>query len=102
MADRVALALHCAPMSYARCLRGLASGIEYPVDSPMNLDPVDGRPVEIVIDLERLAAERPRAAWYRPERRDLWRLGARLAHDAAAFARRLFVLPFPVGAPAAA
>ena len=83
MAERAALTLHFAPMSYARCLRGLASRVEYPLDSPMNLDPVDGRPVEIVLDLERLRAERPRAAWYRPERPDMWRFGALLALDAA-------------------
>jgi threonine synthase len=70
-------------MSYARCLRGLASRAEYPVDAIMNLDPLDGRPVEIVLDLERLAAERPRASWYNPARRDMWRFGALLALDAA-------------------
>ena len=42
-------------MSYVRCLRGMASGIEYPAGQPMNLDPVDGRPVEMVLDLDRLA-----------------------------------------------
>lgn len=68
-------------MSYVRCLRGLASGVEYPADVPMNLDPVDGRPVEMVLDLERLAAEKPGAAWYHPSRRDLWRFGALMAMD---------------------
>jgi threonine synthase len=70
-------------MSYVRCLRGLASGIEYPADVPMNLDPVDGRPVEMVLDLERLASEKPAAAWYDPRRRDLWRFGALMALDIA-------------------
>jgi threonine synthase len=68
-------------MSYVRCLRGLVSGIEYPADVPMNLDPADGRPVEMVLDLERLAAEQPNAAWYDPTRRDLWRFGALMALD---------------------
>jgi threonine synthase len=68
-------------MSYVRCLRGLASGIEYPSDVPMNLDPADGRPVEMVLDLERLAAERPHAQWYDPARKDLWRFGALMALD---------------------
>lgn len=68
-------------MSYVRALRGLGSGIEYPPDVSMNLDPVDGRPVEMVLDLDRLAAERPNAAWYRPQRRDLWRFGALMALD---------------------
>ncbi|MBL8262052.1 MAG: threonine synthase [Xanthomonadaceae bacterium] len=70
-------------MSYVRCLRGLASGIEYPADVPMNLDPADGRPVEMVLDLERLAAEKPGAAWYDPSRPDLWRFGALMALDMA-------------------
>lgn len=71
------------PMSYVRCARGLASGIEYPADIPMNLDPADGRPVEMVLDLERLAAEKPGAAWYDPSRRDMWRFGALMALDAS-------------------
>lgn len=69
-------------MSYVRCLRGIASQVEYPADEPMNLDPVDGRPVELVLDLERLAAERPQAQWYDPTRRDMWRFGALMALDA--------------------
>ncbi|GHA87626.1 threonine synthase [Cognatilysobacter bugurensis] len=68
-------------MSYVRCLRGLASGVEYDADVPMNLDPVDGRPVEMVIDLERLAAEQPDARWYDPTRRDMWRFGGLMALD---------------------
>lgn len=70
-------------MSYVRCLRGLASGLEYSADAPMNLDPADGRPVEMVLDLPRLAAEKPDAAWYDPRRRDLWRFGALMALDIA-------------------
>lgn len=70
-------------MSYVRCLRGLGSGVEYSADQPMNLDPVDGRPVEMVLDLERLAAEWPDRGWYRPVRRDMWRFGALMALDAA-------------------
>ena len=68
-------------MSYVRCLRGLASGIEYPHDVPMNLDPADGRPVEMVLDLARLAAEKPGAAWYDPSRNDMWRFGGLMALD---------------------
>lgn len=68
-------------MSYVRCVRGIASGIEYPHTAPMNLDPADGRPVEMVLDLDRLARERPDAAWYDPARRDMWRFGALMALD---------------------
>ena len=66
-------------MSYVRCLRGIASGREYPADVPVNLDPADGRPLQMVLDLERLAAEKPAAAWYDPHRRDMWRFGALMA-----------------------
>ncbi len=68
-------------MSYVRCLRGIASGIEYPADLPMNLDPSDGRPVEMVLDLERLAHEQPDAQWHDRSRRDLWRFGGLIALD---------------------
>ena len=68
-------------MSYVRCLRGVASGIEYPADVPMNLDPSDGRPVEMVLDLERLAHEKPDARWHDPSRRDMWRFGGLMALD---------------------
>ena len=70
-------------MTYVRCLRGLGSGDEYPPGTIMNLSPVDGRPVEIVLDLERLREERPDAAWYHPERPDMWRFGALLPLDVA-------------------
>jgi len=68
-------------MSYVRCLRGLGSGHEYPADRLMNLDPIDGRPVEMVLDLERLGREQPDLAWYHPQRRDMWRFGALLPLD---------------------
>ncbi|MCH7976388.1 MAG: hypothetical protein IIC18_07525, partial [Bacteroidetes bacterium] len=68
-------------MSYTRCLRGLASGIEYAADQLMNLDPADGRPVEMVLDVERLMTELPDLGWYRPDRNDMWRFGALLPLD---------------------
>jgi threonine synthase len=84
-------------MSYVRCLRGLASGIEYPADRPMNLDPVDGRPVEMVLDLERLAAVNP-GAWYDPRRRDMWRFGALMALDINDPADAAHIVPLGEGA----
>ena len=85
-------------MSYVRCLRGLASGIEYPADVPMNLDPVDGRPVEMVLDLERLSVEQPDAGWYRPRRRDMWRFGALMALDANDTTDAAHLVPLGEGA----
>src|SRR5690606_5349544 len=85
-------------VSYVRCLRGLGSGREYPADVPMNLDPADGRPVEMVLDLERLAAEKPDAAWYDPTRRDLWRFGALMALDIADPEDARYIVPLNGGA----
>jgi threonine synthase len=68
-------------MSFASHLRCLGCGAEYPVFEAMNLCPVDQRPVEIVLDLERLAAERPDRRWHHAGRRDLWRYGGLLALD---------------------
>ncbi len=47
----------------------------------MNLDPADGRPVEFVIDVERLVRERPGLSWYDPSRRSMWRFGGLLGLD---------------------
>ena len=68
-------------MGFARCLRGIGSGVEYPPETIMHLCPVDQKPVEIVIDIERLRTERPDAAWYDPDRRDMWRFGGLLPLD---------------------
>ncbi|MGQ0801751.1 MAG: threonine synthase [Pseudomarimonas sp.] len=84
-------------MSYVRCLRGIASGAEYSADVPMNLDPVDGRPVEMVLDIERLSHDLPAAAWYRPERPDMWRFGALLALDAANPDDARYIVPLGEG-----
>lgn len=68
-------------MSYAAHLECTYCGRQYPYGQVMNLCPVDQRPVQIVLDLERLAAERPKAAWHHPQRRSLWRFGSLLALD---------------------
>ena len=68
-------------MSHLRCT---GCGAEYPADTVMNLCPADGRPVEIIMDLERLMAERPEHSWYDPARKDLWRFGGLLPLDIAA------------------
>lgn len=47
----------------------------------MNLCPADQRPVEIIMDLEKLAATQPQMAWYHPERKDMWRFGGLLPLD---------------------
>jgi threonine synthase len=85
-------------MSYVRCVRGLASGIEYSADVPMNLDPADGRPVEMVLDLARLRHRYPDAQWYDPGRRDMWRFGGLMALDANDPADAAHLVPLGEGA----
>jgi threonine synthase len=63
------------------CLQCTACGSEYAADTLMNLCPLDQRPVQVVIDLERLLAEQPGTAWYHPERPDMWRFGGLLPLD---------------------
>jgi threonine synthase len=62
-------------------LKCTGCGTEYPADSLMNLCPADGRPVEIIIDLERLAATQPNASWYDPGLSSMWRFGGLLPLD---------------------
>ena len=47
----------------------------------MNLCEVDGRPVQVVLDLDRLQAERGADGGWDPSRRDLWRFGGLLPLD---------------------
>ncbi len=69
-------------MGYVSHLQGISSGARYDFGTVMNLCPVDGRPVEIVLDLDRLVAEHGQAGWYDPARQDMWRFGGLLALDA--------------------
>ena len=56
-------------------------GATYPALRVMNLCEHDGRPVRVVLNLERLTAVRGRDGWWNPERRDLWRFGGLLPLD---------------------
>ena len=68
-------------MRYVSGLACPTCGGSYPADRVMNLCPVDGRPVQVVIDLDRLQAERGTDGWWDPSRRDLWRFGGLLPLD---------------------
>ena len=68
-------------MSYSSHLRCTGCRKEYPLDSIMNLCPHDNRPVEIIIDTDRLKADLPDFQWYRPDIKSMWRFGALLALD---------------------
>jgi threonine synthase len=68
---------------FIKYLKCTACGAEYPADSLMNLCPVDSRPVEVIIDIERLKEGQPDSAWYRPDRNNMWRFGGLLPLDIA-------------------
>jgi threonine synthase len=68
-------------MSYASHLQGIGSGATYDKDAVMNLCPRDGRPVQVVMDLQRLRKERGQLGWYQPDRPSMWRFGGLLALD---------------------
>ena len=56
-------------------------GATYPKDRAMNLCTVDGRPVQVILDLDRLKAERGPDGGWNPGRLDLWRFGGLLPLD---------------------
>ena len=85
-------------MAYVQSLRGIGSGASYPPGRVMNLCEEDGRPVEIVLDIERLRREQPGSAWYHPERPDMWRFGALLPLDVADPEDRRFITSLGEGA----
>jgi threonine synthase len=59
-----------------------ACGACFPPDRPANLCPRDHRPLQVVIDLDRLRFERGDQGWWDPSRRSLWRFGGLLPLDA--------------------
>src|SRR6185312_11613432 len=71
------------PMRYVSHLSCPTCGATYPADRVMNLCERDGRPVQMVLDLERLKAERGADGGWDPSRRDLWRFGGLLPLDVA-------------------
>ncbi|NND44386.1 MAG: threonine synthase [Xanthomonadales bacterium] len=68
-------------MAYISHLRCTGCGAEYPADKLMNLCPADQRPVEIIMDLERLMRQQPNQGWFDPDRKDMWRFGGLLPLD---------------------
>jgi threonine synthase len=65
-------------MGFVSHLSCSTCGATYPAGQVVNLCPQDGRPLQVVIDLERLKAKHGPDGWWNPERTDLWRFGGLL------------------------
>jgi threonine synthase len=70
-------------MSFVAHLSCTVCGASYPADRVMNLCDRDQRPVQMIVDLERLKAARGRDGWWAPGRLDMWRFGGLLPLDPA-------------------
>jgi threonine synthase len=68
-------------MGYIAFLECSVCRAHFPADSLMNLCPHDQRPVQIVLDLERLKAAKGRDSWWNPAEKSLWRFGGLLPLD---------------------
>src|SRR5262245_682062 len=68
-------------MRYVSHLACPTCGATYPADRVMNLCEADGRPVQVVLDLDRLKAERGPDRFWTPDRPSLWRFGGLLPLD---------------------
>ncbi len=84
-------------MRYVSHLACSTCGACYPADRVMNLCERDGRPVQMVFDLEQLKAERSRDAGWDPSRRDLWRFGGLMPLDVAASEDRRHIVGLGAG-----
>ncbi len=68
-------------MRYVSHLACPTCGATYPADRVMNLCERDERPVQVVLDLDRLRAERGPDGGWDPSRKSLWRFGGLLPLD---------------------
>jgi threonine synthase len=68
-------------MRYVSHLACTGCTAQFPAESSLNLCPSDARPIQMVIDLARLKAERGADGWWNPQRRNLWRFGGLLPLD---------------------
>lgn len=53
----------------------------YSTDQPMNLCPIDNRPVQMVLDIEAIKAQYPAASWFHPNIKSMWRFGPLMPFD---------------------
>ena len=68
-------------MSYIKNLKCTKCDAEYPCNRLMNLCEHDQRPLEMIVDVEKIKLENPEFEWYHPEIKSMWRFGALLGLD---------------------
>jgi threonine synthase len=68
-------------MSFVSHLACTVCGASYPADRVMNLCERDSRPLQMIVDCERLKSKRGPDGWWNPDRRNLWRFGGLLPLD---------------------
>ena len=88
-------------MRYVSHLECSTCGDSYPADRVMNLCERDGRPVRMVLDLDRLRAERGLDGGWDPSRLDLWRFGGLLPLDVTEPGDRRHIVTLGEGPPRA-
>jgi len=68
-------------MSYIKNLKCTKCKTEYPSNKLMNLCPKDNRPLELIIDTNKIKKDKQNFEWYRPEIKSMWRFGSLLGLD---------------------
>lgn len=68
-------------MSYVKTIRCTQCSSEYSTDDLLNLCPKDQRPLELIIDIEKVKRDQSNFSWYRPELKSMWRFGSLLGLD---------------------
>jgi threonine synthase len=84
-------------MGYVSHLACPTCGATSPADRVMNLCERDGRPVQMILDLDRLKSERGPEGGWDPSRRDLWQFGGLLPLDIGAVRDRRHIVTLGEG-----
>lgn len=68
-------------MKYIKHYQCTECAANYPADKLMNLCPVDGRPVQMVLDVTQIKQDYPQMSWYQPHIKNMWRFGPLMPFD---------------------
>lgn len=68
-------------MKYVKHFKCIDCQQTYPVDKPMNLCPKDDRPLQLVLDINKIKADFSDSSWFRPSEKSMWRYGPLMPFD---------------------